>query len=287
MSAKILDGRLVSGFLLKQTKRSVKNLKQKRIRPKLCIILAGRDPASLSYIRQKEKAAQKTGIEYLQKNLPSKTTTKKLISIIEKLNKDKSVHGILVQLPLPRHISVPLVVHAIDSAKDVDGFHAYNLGKMFLSSEFEYLVPCTPAGIIKLLEYYKIPLTGKNAVVVGRSNIVGKPLAAMLINRDATVTVCHRKTRNLKKHTRSADILVVAAGKPKLIKASMVKCGAIVIDVGTTKVKNKLVGDVDFTKVSKKASYITPVPGGVGPMTVACLMMNVVRAAKRINELTD
>lgn len=282
--SRLLDGRLVSDFLLRGVSREVKRLKRKKITPKLVIILVGENPASLSYIRQKEKAAQKTGIAYVQKNLYARITTEKLIRLITRLNRDKSVHGILVQLPLPAQIASPLVIRAIDPAKDVDGFQAYNLGKMFLSLQFEYLAPCTPAGIIKLLEFYKISPAGKSVVIIGRSNIVGKPLAVMLINRDATVTVCHSKTKRLTEYTKRADILVAAVGKPKMIRANMVRRGAVVIDVGVTKVENKLVGDVDFENVKKKASWITPVPGGVGPMTVACLMENAVRAAKRMNE---
>ena len=281
MSAKILDGRLVSDFLLKGVGREVVRLKASGISPKLVIILVGNNPASLSYVRQKDLSAHKTGMDYEQLNLDEKVTTEKLVSIIEKLNKDKSVHGILVQLPLPKHISVPLVIKAIDPAKDVDGFQAYNLGKMFTSLEFEHLVPCTPKGIIEMLEFYKISPAGKHVVIVGRSNLVGKPLSVMLLNRDATVTVCHSKTKNLAKFTSTADILVAAVGKPRMIKAKMVKRGAVVIDVGTTKVNDKLTGDVDFEKVKAKASFITPVPGGIGPMTVASLMDNVVKAAKR------
>lgn len=279
MTAQILNGRLVSDFLLSAVSRNVKSLKKKGIFPKLVIILVGNNPASLSYIRQKELAAQKTGIVSGKIHLSEKITTKKLISVIEKLNKDKFVHGILVQLPLPAHIEASLIIRAIDPKKDVDGFHAYNLGKMFLSQEFENLSPCTPAGIIKLLEFYKISPALKSVTIIGRSNIVGKPLAIMLINRDATVTVCHSKTKNLSFYTRNADVLIAAVGKPKMVGAGMIKKGAIVIDVGVTKVENKLVGDVDFEKVKRKASWITPVPGGVGPMTVACLMENVVRAA--------
>lgn len=279
----MLDGRLVSDFLLTRVSHEVKKLHKKKIFPKLVIILIGNNPASISYIRQKEKAAQRTGIRYDQLNLRETTTTKKLMAIIEKLNRDKTVHGILVQLPLPAHIETPLVLRAIDPAKDVDGFGAYNLGKAFLSMNFENLAPCTPRGIIRLLEYYRISPAGKAVTIIGRSNIVGKPLAVMLINRDATVTVCHSKTKNLASHTRDADILVAAVGRPKMVTASMVKKGAVVIDVGTTKVNNSLVGDVDFENVKQKASWITPVPGGVGPMTVACLMENVVRAARRMN----
>ena len=281
MSAKILDGRLVSDFLLSKVARGVSKLKRNGITPKLCIILVGKNAASLSYIRQKENATKKTGIAYIQKNLPASVSTVKLVSVIESLNKNKSIHGILVQLPLPEHIAVPIVIRAIDPAKDVDGFQAYNLGKMLLSADFEHLAPCTPRGIIEMLEFYKISPTGKNVTIIGRSNIVGKPLAVMLINRDATVTVCHSKTANLASFTKNADILVAAVGRPRFVKASMVKRGAVVIDVGITKVENKLVGDVDFGAVSKKASFITPVPGGVGPMKVACLMQNMLRAASR------
>lgn len=282
MTSNILDGRLVSESILKEVSREVKALAKAKVLPKLVIILVGSSPASLSYIKQKRLASEKTGINCAQKILDTNVTTEDLISIIEKLNKDKTVHGILVQLPLPQHVNTNLVVRAIDPMKDVDGFQAYNLGKMFLSAKFEYLSPCTPRGIIKMLEYYKIDPAGKSVTIVGRSNIVGKPLAIMLINRDATVTVCHSKTVNIENYTRNADIVVAAVGKPKMITADMVKKGAIVIDVGTTRVDNKLAGDVDFEKVSKKAALITPVPGGVGPMTVACLMENVVRAAKRL-----
>lgn len=277
MTATLLDGRLVSDLLLKEVSHKVNALKKKGIAPKLVIILVGDNPASLSYIRQKSNAAEKTGIVCEVKNLPADTTTKNLVGLIEKLNKNKKTHGILVQLPLPLKIETPLVIRAIDPKKDVDGFNAYNLGKMFLSQEFERLAPCTPAGIIKLLEHYKISPAGKNVTIVGRSNIVGKPLAVMLINRDATVTVCHSKTLNLADYTKRADILVAAVGRPKFITAKMVKIGAVVIDVGVNKVDGKLVGDVDFKEVAKKASFITPVPGGVGPMTVACLMDNLTK----------
>lgn len=284
MSAKIIDGRRVSDFVLDEVKSSVASLHKKKIKPKLVIILVGENPASISYIRQKALATEKTGILYDQVNLKTSTTTKKLIEVIERLNKDKSVHGILVQLPLPGHISTPLVIRAIDPMKDVDGFQAYNLGKMFLSPEFEDLAPCTARGIIRMLEYYKISPAGKHVVIVGRSNIVGKPTSVMLLNRDATVTVCHSKTKNLKKITLQADILIAAVGRPGMVKADMIKKGAVVIDVGTTKVENKITGDVDFDRAAKKASFITPVPGGVGPMTVACLMENVSRAAARLSK---
>lgn len=280
MSAQILDGRTVSQSILESVGRDVKNLKGKGILPKLVIILVGENPASLSYVSQKEKASNSTGILCdLVKLSEKETTTESLVSLIEKLNDDKTVHGILVQLPLPPKISVSLVTRAIDPAKDVDGFHAYNIGKMFISCEFERLVPCTPAGVIKLLEYYKLPIAGQNIVIVGRSNLVGKPLAAMLINRSATVTVCNSKTKNLGKFTSEADVLISAVGKPKLITKDMVKAGAVLIDVGTVKFENKLVGDMDSENLKEIASYISPVPGGVGPMTVACLMENVLASA--------
>lgn len=280
MTAKILDGRLVSDFLLKAIKKSVDKLKRKRIFPKLAIILVGDNPASLSYVKRKNLAATRTGILCDQINLDEKTKEGKVIKIIEKLNKDKSIHGILVQLPLPAHMDASKIINAISFEKDVDGLHSINIGGLFGKSPKLFLTPCTPTGIIKLLDYYKIKIEGKNAVIIGRSVIVGKPLAIMLLNLNATVTLCHSLTQNIEKYTREADILVAALGKPKFVTAKMVKKGAVVIDVGTTKVFNKIMGDVDFNNVSKQALYITPVPGGVGPMTVACLMENTVRAAK-------
>ena len=212
---------------------------------------------------------------------------------INELNNDRSVHGILVQLPLPKHINEAKIIEAIDHKKDVDGFHPYNVGKMFLNKDFENLSPCTPKGIIKILEFYNIDLVGKEVTIVGRSNIVGKPLSAMLINRSATVTVCHSKTKNLKFHTARADILIAAIGKAKFITTSMVKKEAIVIDVGVNRVNDtnseksyKLVGDTDFENLLTKISAITPVPGGCGPMTVACLMENTVKAAYQIKNLS-
>ncbi len=291
MEAKLLDGRLVSDFLISQVKSDVADLRKNGILPKLVIILVGDNPASLSYINQKIKTAAACGIESEEIALEPTITTNELVAKIEKLNADSSVHGILVQLPLPDHIESALVIRAIDAKKDVDGFHAYNLGKMFLSQEFEHLVPCTPRGIIELLGYYKIDIEGKDIVIIGRSNIVGKPLSTMLINRGATVTVCHSKTKDLKANASRADILVVAIGKPKFITADFVKDGAVVIDVGVNRIvdsetnKTKLVGDVDFDGVISKVSKITPVPGGVGPLTVACLMRNVVTAVRRRDSL--
>lgn len=280
-----LDGKRVAQDMYKKLQSDVAGLKNKGVIPKLVIILVGENPASLSYIKSKRKASDEIGVESeLIKMVPSETTTKSLIAKINELNADASVNGILVQLPLPENIYEPEIIKAIDPKKDVDGFTAYNIGKMFLSTEFEDLAPCTPLGIIRMLEHYNIEIEGKEAVVVGRSNIVGKPAALMLINRGATVTVCHSKTRDLAAHTKRADILVVAVGKAGLITADMVKEGAVVIDVGMNRTpEGKLVGDVDFENVSKKVSFISPVPGGSGLMTVACLMENVVKAAKKQN----
>lgn len=280
----ILDGRKVSKEILLQLSHEVNRMKLDHILPRLAVILVGKDPASLSYISQKQKACDVTGIEWEQFDYETDVTTDELIEKIQTLNEDQTIHGILVQLPLPEHIYTPNVIRAIDPRKDVDGFTAYNLGKMFLSTEFEHLAPCTPRGVIRLLEYYQIPIEGKEVVVVGHSNIVGKPLAAMLLNRNATLTVCHIFTKDVAAHTKRADILCVAVGKAKLITAEMVKLGATVIDIGVNIMENgKLCGDTDFEQIQKKAAYITPVPGGVGPMTVACLMENTVLAAKRIH----
>ena len=277
---------MVSEALYSRLQGEVAALKEKGIHPRLVIILVGDDQASLAYVRSKRKASERVGIiaEVLTYK-PDDLTTQKLIAKIHELNLDKSVNGILVQLPLPAHIFTPEILKAIDPKKDVDGFTAYNLGKMFISKDFEDLAPCTPLGVIRMLEYYGILFEGRNAVVVGASNIVGKPMAAMLLNRRATVTVCNSRTKNLAAHTKKADLLVVAVGKIGLISADMVKKGAIVVDVGINRDENgKLVGDVDFDGVSKKASFISPVPGGVGLMTVACLMENVFKATvKQLN----
>ena len=282
--AKIIDGRKIANEIYTDLGKEVRKLKlHHNLLPKLVVILVGQNPASLSYIKQKQKACDKTGIDWEQFDYEEDITTEELIGKIEELNADTAVHGILVQLPLPKHVDIPLVIRAIDPKKDVDGFTAYNLGKMFLSTDFEDLAPCTPLGVIKMLEYSKIDPRGKEAVVVGHSNIVGKPLSAMLLNRGATVTTCHIDTQDLAFHTKRADILCVGVGKIGLISADMVKEGAVVIDIGINRTDDgKLVGDVDFEEIEKKASYITPVPGGAGPMTVAALMLNTVKAAKRL-----
>lgn len=280
----LLDGKKVSEEMLVKLTHEVNRMKLDHILPKLAVILVGNDPASLSYVSKKQQACAQTGIEWEQFDYETTVTTDELIQQIEELNADEKIHGILVQLPLPKHIYTPNIIRAINPKKDVDGFTAYNLGKMFLSTDFEDLVSCTPLGVIRMLEYYDVRVEGAEVVVVGHSNIVGKPLSVMLLNRNATVTTCHIHTKDLASHTRRADILCVAVGKPNLITEDMVKAGAVVIDIGINRLPNgKLVGDVDFAKVSKKASYITPVPGGAGPMTVACLMENTVKAAKRLN----
>ena len=280
----LLDGKKVSEEILGKVYVEVNRMKLDHIIPKLAVILVGKDPASLLYISRKQAACAKTGIEWVQFDYETDVTTETLIDKIQELNVDPTIHGILVQLPLPKQVYTPNIIKAIDPKKDVDGFTAYNLGKMFLSTEFEHLVPCTPLGVIRLLEHYDIKVEGKEVVVVGHSNIVGKPLSSMFLNRNATVTTCHIFTKDLVSHTKRADILCTGVGKANLITADMVKDGAIVIDIGIVKLPNgKTVGDVDFANVSKKASYITPVPGGVGPMTVACLMENTMNAAKRIN----
>lgn len=278
MSATLLDGREAAKALLEGLKPKIRALD-----PKLVVVQVGENPASASYIKQKFKSCEAVGMRSEHKHLPEKTSLKELMSLIEDLNADADVTGFIVQLPLPKQLEshVPEIIRAIDPKKDVDGFGAYNLGKMFLSTEFEHLPPATPSGIIALLEHYKIPVAGKYAVIVGRSNIVGKPIAVMLLNRDATVTICHSKTKDLAAITKQADILIAAVGQPNLITADMVKNGVVVIDVGMNQMDTGLTGDVDFNAVKQKASAITPVPGGVGPMTVASLIRNCVRARER------
>ena len=240
------------------------------------------NPASKVYVKQKSKACNDVGVEYEEYFLDTNTTQKELLDLIEKLNADKSVNGILLQSPLPAHLDISEAFRTIDYRKDVDGFHPMNVGKLVLGQNT--FTSCTPYGIMKLFEEYKIDLCGKNVVIIGRSNIVGKPLVQCCLNNNATVTICHSKTKDVKEAAKNADVVVAAIGKAKFVKADMVKEGAIVIDVGINRLDTgKLVGDVDFEAVSQKASYITPVPGGVGPMTVAMLMNNVVKAAKEQN----
>ena len=277
--AELIDGKKVSCKIKQELKIEVEKLKQKGINPKLAVIMVGEDKASKVYVKNKSKACNETGIEYEEFLLPENTQMAELLDLINKLNERKDVHGILLQSPIPKHLDIKKAFNNIDYKKDVDGFHPINVGRLSIGEDS--FISCTPFGIIKLLEEYNIETEGKNAVIIGRSNIVGKPLIQCMLNKNATVTVCHSKTKNIEEITKNADILIAALGKPKFVKANMVKKGAVVIDVGINRNElGKLEGDVDFDEVVKKASYITPVPGGVGPMTIAILMNNVVKAAK-------
>ncbi|NOS67192.1 MAG: bifunctional 5,10-methylenetetrahydrofolate dehydrogenase/5,10-methenyltetrahydrofolate cyclohydrolase [Candidatus Peribacteraceae bacterium] len=279
MTASLLSGKPVADAMFKDLAPLVK-----KFDPKLVIIQVGDDPASESYIKQKIKSCDAVGMRHAHEHLAKDVTKEELFAVIEKLNGDADVTGFILQLPLPAHLvkDIPLFLRAIDPKKDVDGFTAYNVGKTMISKDFEHLPSATPAGIIAMLEFYGYgDVTGKEVVIVNHSNVVGKPLAVMLMNRNATVTVCHAFTKDLAGHTKRADILVSAVGKPKLITKDMVKPGAVVIDVGITRTADGLVGDVDFEAVKEIASAITPVPGGVGPLTVASLIRNTVRAKQR------
>lgn len=283
MPARIIDGASIAKKMLKELKPKVKKLD-----PKLVIVQVGNDEASTSYIKKKMESCKEIGMRCQHLHF-KKITFKELVKVIHKLNEDKDVTGYIIQLPLPGTLqeNEPQLFREIDPYKDVDGFTAYNLGKMFLSTEFEHLPPATPAGIMEILRSEKIDVEGKCVVIVGHSNIVGKPLGTMLLNRNATVICCHKFTEDLASYTRQADILISAVGKAGLIKANMLKEGVVVIDVGTNRKDGKLVGDVDFDAVKKIASAITPVPGGVGPMTVASLLRNCVRAKERQLESAD
>ncbi|MGC8872213.1 MAG: bifunctional methylenetetrahydrofolate dehydrogenase/methenyltetrahydrofolate cyclohydrolase FolD [Caldimicrobium sp.] len=289
MAAKIIDGKLVASKIRESIKKEVEELKEKGIIPGLVTILVGENPASVSYVTAKQKTAHELGFYSVQENLPENISEEKLLELIEKYNRDPKIHGILVQLPLPKHIDERKVINAIDPRKDVDGFHPVNVGKLVIGEPC--FISCTPYGILMLLVETGVEVSGADVVVVGRSNIVGKPIAILLMQKrkpvgNATVTVCHTGTKNMAEHTRRADILIVAAGVPKFITADMVKEGAVVIDVGVNRIgttpegKAKLCGDVDFEAVKEKASYITPVPGGVGPMTITMLMKNTLESAK-------
>jgi len=290
MTAKIIDGKQVAADMRAELKAEVEKLKAKGVVPGLAVVLLGDDPASKSYVTAKEKACGEIGIYSDDNRLPAETTQQQLKSLIDRLNKDPKIHGILVQLPLPKQIDESKVLLTVDPDKDVDGFHPVNVGKMVVGEKT--FLPCTPHGIIQLLIRSKVELEGAEVVIVGRSNIVGKPLANMLIQKsptgNATVTVCHTRTKNMAEHVKRADIVVAAAGRPNTITADMVKEGAVVIDVGVNRVADatkkrgyRLVGDVDFDAVKEKASLITPVPGGVGPMTITMLLYNTVESAKR------
>lgn len=279
---KIIDGKALAAEIRKNLKKENDELKNKNIIAKLAVILVGEDSASKVYVRNKSKACNEVGIEYEEILLKESTTIEELLNIIQKLNKRKDIHGILLQSPIPKGLNIQQAFNTIAPQKDVDGFNPINVGK--LVTKQDSFVPCTPYGIIKMLEYYDIPIEGKNAVIIGRSNIVGKPLAQCLLNKNATVTVCHSKTQNITEITKKADILISAVGKEKMVTENMVKKGAVVIDVGMNRNKEgKVVGDVDFNNVEPKTSFITPVPGGVGPMTIAMLMNNVIKACKMQN----
>jgi methylenetetrahydrofolate dehydrogenase (NADP+)/methenyltetrahydrofolate cyclohydrolase len=280
MMAKIIDGKAVSAEIRADLKRWVETLATKGIKPGLAVVMVGENPASAIYVRNKIRACEQVGIRSFRHDFPRDADPQKILNLIAELNIKDDVHGILVQLPLPPQFSVPQIVRTISAEKDVDGFHLYNMGGLVVGDTV--FPPCTPYGVVKLLEHEGIALEGKNVVVVGASNIVGKPMALMLMQRDATVCICHAKTRDLAQFTIFADILVVAAGKPNLIVPQMVKTGAVVIDVGINRLPTgRLVGDVDFEEVRQKASHITPVPGGVGPMTVTMLLANAVASAER------
>lgn len=279
----LIDGREVAKKVRLDIKKEVDNLKNENITPGLAVVLVGDNPASRSYVNSKDKACKTLGVYSVKKNFDESITEVDLLKQIDDLNNDERIHGILVQLPLPPHINEKKVIEAILPEKDVDGFHPINAGKLLIGEDG--LKPCTPYGIIKLLEHYDIEVESKNVVVIGRSNIVGKPIALMLLQKNATVTICHSKTKNLKSITKNADIIVVALGIPSFLTADMVMDGAVIIDVGINRVDGKIVGDVDFENVKEKASYITPVPGGVGPMTITMLLENTIEATKIKNHL--
>ena len=279
----IIDGKKVSSQIIENITTEVKTFKlQTDKSPGLAVILVGDDPASAVYVRNKNKTCTKIGFQSFENILPSDISELKLLNLIDELNNNQNINGILVQLPLPKHISSHKILEAIKPEKDVDGFHLKNVGRLVTgNAEFK---PCTPAGIIQLLDYYNVDLEGKNAVVLGRSNIVGKPVAFLLLEKNATVTICHSRTKDLSKITRQADVLIAAIGKPNFVTADMVKDDSVIIDVGINRVDGKLVGDVNYQVVSQKVSLITPVPGGVGPMTIAMLMANTLQSFK--NSLT-
>jgi methylenetetrahydrofolate dehydrogenase (NADP+)/methenyltetrahydrofolate cyclohydrolase len=291
MAAKIIDGKQVAADMRAELKNEVDKLKKQGTVPGLGVVLVGDDPASKSYVTAKEKTCEEIGIYSDDNRLPAETSQQELMALVAKMNKDPKIHGILVQLPLPKHLNEAEVLLAIDPDKDVDGFHPMNVGKMVVGEKG--FLPCTPHGVIQLLIHSGVTIEGAEVVIVGRSNIVGKPLANMLMQKsstgNATVTVCHTRTKNLASHTKRADIIIAAAGKPNTIKADIVKEGVVVIDVGVNRVEDptkkqgyRLVGDVDFEAVKEKASLITPVPGGVGPMTITMLLYNTIESAKRL-----
>ena len=281
--SKIIDGKIISASVKDRVKAEVEKLNQNGISVGLAVIIVGEDPASKVYVANKKKACEALGIVSEEYALPESTTNEELLDLIDELNHKNSINGILCQLPLPRHLDEKLIINSIDPEKDVDAFHPTNVGKIMIG-DYDFL-PCTPAGVMEMLAFEGIEVEGKNCVVIGRSNIVGKPMNMLLLHKNGTVTICHSKTKNLKEICKNADILVAAVGKPKFVTADMVKIGAVVIDVGINRVDGKLCGDVDYENVATKASAITPVPGGVGPMTIAMLMQNTLTAAKKQNNL--
>lgn len=283
--AKIINGKEVSKNVREDVKRETEELKAKNgIVPGLAVVIVGDDPASRVYVNNKKKACAEVGFMSEEYALPAETTQEELLALVDKLNKKSEINGILVQLPLPKHLDEKAVIEAISPEKDVDAFHASNVGKIMIG-DYHFL-PCTPAGVMELIHSENIDASGKNCVVIGRSNIVGKPMAMLLLHENGTVTITHSRTKNLAEITKNADILVAAVGRPKFVTGDMIKDGAVVIDVGMDRDENgKLCGDVDFDSVESKASYITPVPGGVGPMTIAMLMKNTLMAAKIQNGL--
>lgn len=281
----IIDGKKVSAQVKEEVRKQTLELKEMHgIIPGLAVVIVGDDPASRVYVNNKKKACEVVGFKSEEYALPASTTQEELLELVNTLNNKSDINGILVQLPLPEHLDDKAVIEAINPQKDVDAFHAVNVGKIMLG-EYDFL-PCTPSGVMEMLHAYDIPVSGKNCVVIGRSNIVGKPMAMLLLHENGTVTICHSRTQNLTEVCKEADILVAAVGKPKFVTADMVKEGAVVIDVGMDRDENgKLCGDVDFEAVKDKCSYITPVPGGVGPMTIATLMKNTLKAALVQNNL--
>ncbi len=281
--AVIIDGKSLAKKIRKQLKLECEELKEQNINPKLAVIMVGDNPASKVYVKNKSKACEEVGIEYEEYLLKENISQKELLDLINTLNKDKTINGILLQSPIPPHLNINEAFKAITYSKDVDGFTPSSIGKLCIGEDT--FISCTPYGVMKMFEEYNIDLKGKHVVILGRSNIVGKPLIQCCLQKHATVTVCHSKTENLKEHTKRADVIISAIGQAKFVKADMVKDGAVIIDVGINREENgKLVGDVDFENVEKKASYITPVPGGVGPMTIAMLMNNVIKATKKQNK---
>ena len=277
--ATLIDGKALAKKIREELKVECNELKEKGIKPKLAVIMVGNNPASKVYVRNKSKACNEIGIEYEEYLLDDDTTQKELIKLIENLNENKNINGILLQSPIPQNLDINQAFKSIDYRKDVDGFTPISVGKLSIGEDT--FVSCTPYGVMRMFDEYNIDLTGKNVVIIGRSNIVGKPLIQCCLNKNATVTVCHSKTKNLEDYTKRADVVIAEIGKSKFVTADMIKDGAVVIDVGINRSEEgKLTGDVDFENVEKKASYITPVPGGVGPMTIDMLMNNVMKAAK-------